>query len=273
MADFVQKTKDTQVPRVPKSSFQNPVTKNRGARWTITDEFGNVRLDNTDLPGVFTSLTISQEIKIEENEIKGRSGKSKQVIGYDDATVNLELILLSDDESTCYDKLNIIQRVFRNTDSAALPKVFKVINKHINARKIRDVLFRSLTTSEGSGDTLSVSIQLEEYLPIIPVRKEARAATPTGLKSGGASSPEAKYADEMAQIDREHDARAQRLLADNQISNQTKHDALKRNEEMRANARENALARREQAKAEAAKANAAKGSPAKAAASAPPPKR
>jgi hypothetical protein len=147
-------------------------------RWTITDEFGNVRLNGDDLPGIFSSLEISQDVEIEETEVKGRSGKAKQIIGYGDARVTLNLVLDSDNTMTCYEKLAIIQQKFRKTDSAARPEIMKIINVHCEARGVEAVIFKQFSSSEAQGDSIDATLEFEEYIPVIPVKKESRADTP-----------------------------------------------------------------------------------------------
>lgn len=148
------------------------------SRWTITDEFGNVRLDDADLPGIFTSLEISQDVELDEQEVKGRSGKSKQIVGYGDATISLTLTLTSDDDMTCYEKLEKIQAKFRSTDSAARPKIMNIYNVHVSARGVEKVIFKSFSTSEALGDIITATMTFEEYIPFVPVSKEKRAETP-----------------------------------------------------------------------------------------------
>lgn len=152
------------------------------SRWTITDEFGNVRLGDADLPGIFTSLEISQDVEIDEQEVKGRSGKSKQIVGYGDAKVSLTLTLTSDDDTTCYEKLEKIQAKFRATDSAARPEVMNIYNVHVTARGVEKVIFKSFNSSEALGDVITVSLEFEEYIPFVPVSKEDRAETPTTMR-------------------------------------------------------------------------------------------
>lgn len=161
------------------------------SRWTITDEFGNVRLGDSDLPGIFTSLEISQDVELDEQELKGRSGKSKQIVGYGDATVSLTLTLTSDDDTTCYEKLEKIQAKFRATDSAARPEVMNIYNVHVTARGVEKVIFKSFNSSEALGDVITVSLEFEEYIPFVPVSKEKRAETPTTMQPNESPAPAA----------------------------------------------------------------------------------
>ena len=158
-------------------------------RWSITDEFGNVRLGDFDLPGVFSSMEISQDVEIEEKEVKGRSGKAKQIIGYSDAIINFSIVLTSDSEATSYDKLKNLQKIFGKTDSSAKPEVMRIINVHCESRGIEKVIFKSLRTSESSGDTIEAFLEFVEYLPVIAVKKESRASRPVRQKPNSPPPP------------------------------------------------------------------------------------
>lgn len=181
------------------------------SRWTITDEFGNVRLGDSDLPGIFTSLEISQDVELDEQEVKGRSGKSKQIVGYGDAKVSLTLTLTSDDDTTCYEKLEKIQAKFRATDSAARPEVMNIYNVHVTARGVEKVIFKSFNSSEALGDVITVSLEFEEYIPFVPVSKEKRAETPTTMKPNEppSASSLAKYQSGQAEAAKRTDVTTQ----------------------------------------------------------------
>ncbi len=156
------------------------------ARWTITDEFGHVRLGSENLPGVMIRLEVSQDVEINEEEVPGRSGKTKQAKGFSDATVTIDIRLLSDDDETCYDKLEKVQAMFRSTDASAVPEVLRVVNVHTEKRGIDKVLFKSLRSSEGTyDDTIDVTVELVEYIPVIPARKEDQGKRPESRGNAG----------------------------------------------------------------------------------------
>lgn len=149
------------------------------ARWTITDEIGRIRLGSLELPGVYTSLEIAQAVKLDKQDVPGQSGARKQVTGYEDATVSITLLLYSDDEETCFDKLRKIQSVFRRTDRSAKPEVMRLLNEHTEARGIDKVLFVDFRSSDtNENDLIEATLELEEYIPVIPVTKESRAERP-----------------------------------------------------------------------------------------------
>jgi len=83
--------------------------------------------------------------------------------------------------STCYDKLKIIDGLFKG--KTAHPKVYEVTGRHLSARGIRQVVFDSLSSDESDqDDTIQATITfIEHNPPVIKREKQANAqkkATP-----------------------------------------------------------------------------------------------
>lgn len=62
------------------------------------------------------SLEIKSDALIEEQEVEGRTTKPKQAIGYEDAKINVELILYDGPFLSKYQKLSIIQNILKSQD-------------------------------------------------------------------------------------------------------------------------------------------------------------
>jgi len=122
----------------------------------------------------------NEELVIDEQEVKGSSGKVKQVKGYTDGTMQVSIVLNTDDKSTCYDKLVALQGIFRKTDTQAKPIIYNIVNQHINNRNIHKVLLTSMKSKEdnSSSDTINVSISLVEYASF-QITKEKRVTKPS----------------------------------------------------------------------------------------------
>lgn len=146
----------------------------------FTDEIGNIKLNGKLVPGVLESLDVLEELVIDEEEVKGRSGKVKQVKGYTDGTMQVKVVLNTDENTTCYEKLQTLQGIFRKTDSQAKPIIYEIVNKHVNTRNIHKVLLNSMKSAEdnSSSDTINVSISFVEYASI-QITKETRVTKPT----------------------------------------------------------------------------------------------
>lgn len=152
---------------------------------SIVFENGIVSLDGKELPGILTSLRVSGKVRFDEQQVDGSSGNKKTPQGFEDADINLGLVLLTDDISTCYEKLEEINAVFRGLDSKANPKIYDVTNSHLSARGIRQVVFSDLSSSEDDrSDDMTVRLSFVEHNPPIIKTEAAQAKqpTPTELK-------------------------------------------------------------------------------------------
>ena len=52
-----------------------------------------VKIDDVILPGLVKSMEIKNDAQVDEQEVEGQSKKPKQATGYEDAKINIELIL------------------------------------------------------------------------------------------------------------------------------------------------------------------------------------
>lgn len=154
-------------------------------RQIITDDFGQMKLDSKLLPGTFEAMEITGDIVIDEVEVPGQSGKAKQAMGFGDAVISLKLRLPTDDESTAYEKLEQLNAIFQAVDAQAKPYVYRIVNKHTAARKVNQVIFKTLRSSEDNrSDLIKAELEFTEYRPIV-VKKEAMAPPETPPKPLG----------------------------------------------------------------------------------------
>lgn len=139
-------------------------------RHVITDNFGNIMLNNMKLPGVFESLDIDDGINVDQED----NTKSKQYNGYKGATVTIKMRLLTDDTSTCYDKAKQLHGLFKSGSS---PKVYSLVNRHTAARGITQVVFTQFRTAEdNTSDTMTADITFDEHAPAV-VNKSSASTT------------------------------------------------------------------------------------------------
>lgn len=149
----------------------------------ITKETGQIKLNDTLLPGIFESMEVSGKLRFDEKSVPGSSGKRKQPLGYEDANITINVKLLTDDESTCYDKLDQLTSLFHNIDNNAKPYVYRIVNRHMTKWNIREVMFSELRTSEDNQkNIIKAAIGFVEYKPAL-VEAEAKAATPPSKSS------------------------------------------------------------------------------------------
>ncbi len=148
---------------------------------------GAIFLDGICLPGLLTSLSVRGQVRYDLAEQDGLSGKTKTPLGWEDDSIILSLALTSEDESTCYDKLRIINGWFSGQDSSGNPMVLRVANPHLLARGISEVVFDGLESSEtDQDDIINASLKFSEHNPPV-VKTEVRAAATGAAPSTSAA--------------------------------------------------------------------------------------
>ncbi len=133
----------------------------------ISDTFGKVLLDGDEIPGIFQYSEISKEQKVDRIDL-GEAGTSKIPMGFSDGEVKLRLLLQNDEISTPYDKLKILNNLFKKTDEYGKPIIYQIVNAHTEARGINDVSFISLKSiDDNQKDWIICEVNFEEYRPIL----------------------------------------------------------------------------------------------------------
>lgn len=139
----------------------------------LTFADGVIRLNGAELPGVLTSLSIDGQVKFDEQNIDGLSGKNKVPQGWEDHAISATLILLTDDISDCYQKLAQLSPFFKDTDPKANPQIYAFASRHGQARGVRMVVFDRLETRESNKDnTIQATLKFTEHRPPV-IRVEA----------------------------------------------------------------------------------------------------
>lgn len=146
----------------------------------ITFEDGILSLDGVELPGIMTDLRVSGQVRFDEQKVDGQSGKSKTPQGFEDCAISMGLDLLTDDETDCYEKLEELDGLFKSLDDGANPLICMVVNRHLIARGVRQVVFSKLESSEGDADDcIRVTLDFAEHNPPIVRTEKDQARTPT----------------------------------------------------------------------------------------------
>ena len=164
----------------------------------LTIEHGQVSLGGSIAPGEFVSMDVSNFVRLDRAEVDSLSGKKKVAMGWEDSMITIELSLLSDEKSTCYKKLEVLNGIFKGMNSNKAPKIYDIANPHVAARGIDQVVFRCLKSWEtNEDDTLIATLEFEEYEPpTVPPEKRQAAAD-----SSKTAAPAAGTADDKAVID------------------------------------------------------------------------
>ncbi|MBU1002795.1 MAG: hypothetical protein KKE73_09755 [Proteobacteria bacterium] len=142
----------------------------------LTFEDGVIRLGGDEIPGVLHSLSVGCEVRFDEAEQDAMSGKTRTPLGWGDAAVTVILDLLTD-ATSCYAKLAVLNGLFKGYDNGSNPKVYDVVNPHLVARGVRQVVFSGLTSQESdSDDVIQANLKFDEHRPAI-VQVERREAS------------------------------------------------------------------------------------------------
>jgi hypothetical protein len=166
-------------------------------RKRLTFEDGIVSLGGSDLPGILVSASIGSEIIWDAAKEDGASGKKRVAMGWDDASVNLVVDLLTDEESDCYEKLRALDKVFKGHDNKGLPQVYDVRNRHTLARNIDKVAFDRLESAEDDQtDIIRCTLRFSEHIPAI-VKMEEKAAADSAAPQDVTQNQEPELADEL----------------------------------------------------------------------------
>ena len=111
------------------------------------------------------SIEVTETAKVDEQEVEGSAVKPKQATGYEDAKVNIELIIDDTQTQTRYERYAVLRAIFRSSGQT-VPQPIPIISEDTAAHGIEKVIFKKLThKGENKKSQLSVNIELWEYIP------------------------------------------------------------------------------------------------------------
>ncbi|MBT3231468.1 MAG: hypothetical protein HN356_01500 [Calditrichaeota bacterium] len=124
-------------------------------------------IGSVTLPVPPRRMRIKQSLNIDEIEIKGRSGKIKQPIGYKDAQITIDLEICDKEEGgivveTARERFEQVQRLFR-ASREAIQEPQEIVSTLTDACGIRQVLIRELEVHDNELDYISCTLQLTEF--------------------------------------------------------------------------------------------------------------
>lgn len=147
----------------------------------IEDE--RVKLDGVVLPGLVKSIEVTESAKIDEQEVEGSAVKPKQATGYEDAKVNIELIIDDTETKSKYERYAALRELFRKPGQN-VPKSIPIVCEDTAAHGIEKVLFKKLThKGENKKNQLVAHLELWEYIP-----QTITAVSTAKTSSSGSSS-------------------------------------------------------------------------------------
>lgn len=144
-----------------------------------------VKVNGVVLPGLVKSIEVKESAKIDEQEVEGSATKPKQATGYEDAKVNIELILDDTPTATKYQRLETVRALFR-TPGQSVPQPIPIVSEDTAKHGIDKVLFKGIThKSEVKKDQLTVSLEFWEYVPQTIQTTSNSSGSSSGGSSGG----------------------------------------------------------------------------------------
>lgn len=144
-----------------------------------------VKVNGVVLPGLVKSIEVKESVKIDEQEVEGSATKPKQATGYEDAKVNIELILDDTPTATKYQRLETVRALFR-TPGQSVPQPIPIVSEDTAKHGIDKVLFKGIThKSEVKKDQLTVSLEFWEYVPQTIQTTSSSSGSSSGGSSGG----------------------------------------------------------------------------------------
>lgn len=145
----------------------------------IEDE--RIKLNGVVLPGLVKSIEVTETAKVDEQEVEGSATKPKQATGYEDAKVNIELIIDDTEGQTKYERYAVLREIFRKPGQN-VPQPIPIVSEDTAAHGIEKVIFKKLThKGENKKSQLVANLELWEYIP------QTITATSSSGGSGGSS--------------------------------------------------------------------------------------
>ncbi len=127
---------------------------------------GVVVLGGNELDGVLQNLSVRGAVLFDRAEQDGLSGKTKIPMGWEDAAITIVLLLETDQNADCYDRLDVLDALFKGQDSKGNPMILSVRNRHCQARHIGKVVFAGLDSQESNkNDAIMVTLAFTEHRP------------------------------------------------------------------------------------------------------------
>lgn len=151
-----------------------------------------IKLNGVVLPGLVKSIEVKESAKIDEQEVQGSAVKPKQAVGYEDAKVNIELILDDTQTETKYQRLAVVRDLFRKPGQA-VPQPVPIVSEDTAAHGISTVIFKDLShKTENKKGQLPVTLEFWEYIPQTITAKKSTSSTNKSTKASGSTGTGAK---------------------------------------------------------------------------------
>jgi len=151
----------------------------------VEDEL--IKLNGVVLPGLVKSIEVIETAKVDEQEVEGSATKPKQATGYEDAKVNIELIIDDTPSQTKYQRYATLRAIFRSPGQSGPPPL-PTTSEDTAAHGVEKVIFKKLShKGENKRGQLTATLELWEYIPQTITAKSS-SSSGSGKSGGGAAS-------------------------------------------------------------------------------------
>lgn len=155
----------------------------------VEDEL--IKLNGVVLPGLVKSIEVIETAKVDEQEVEGSATKPKQATGYEDAKVNIELIIDDTPSQTKYQRYATLRAIFRSPGQS-VPQPIPIISEDTAAHGVEKVIFKKLShKGENKRGQLTATLELWEYIPQTITAKSGSSSgsgkSGSGKSGGGKS--------------------------------------------------------------------------------------
>ena len=155
----------------------------------VEDEL--IKLNGVVLPGLVKSIEVIETAKVDGQEVEGSATKPKQATGYEDAKVNIELIIDDTPSQTKYQRYATLRTIFRSPGQS-VPQPIPIISEDTAAHGVEKVIFKKLShKGENKRGQLTATLELWEYIPQTITAKSGSSSgssSGSGKSGGGAAS-------------------------------------------------------------------------------------
>ena len=162
----------------------------------VEDEL--IKLNGVVLPGLVKSIEVIETAKVDEQEVEGSATKPKQATGYEDAKVNIELIIDDTPSQTKYQRYATLRAIFpfpralSRPPGQSVPQPIPIISEDTAAHGVEKVIFKKLShKGENKRGQLTATLELWEYIPQTITAKSGSSSgssSGSGKSGGGAAS-------------------------------------------------------------------------------------
>jgi len=152
-----------------------------------------IKLNGIVLPGLVKSIEVKESALIDEQQVEGSATKPKQATGYEDAKINIEIIIDDTPTQTKYQRLATLRALFRQPGQS-VPQPIPIVCEDTAAHGVDKVLFKGIShKAENKAGQLPVSLEFWEHVPQTIKTTKKTSTTNSSRSTNSVSSDYSTY--------------------------------------------------------------------------------